>query len=56
MCLGRERWARNDQIPNGESTDGIVDDMEEEALPPLQPDQTASGSLSRGNFTSAARY
>uniref|UniRef100_H3DHS7 G protein-coupled receptor 155 n=1 Tax=Tetraodon nigroviridis TaxID=99883 RepID=H3DHS7_TETNG len=47
VCLSRESWARNDQIPNGESTDDIVDDVEEEARAEPEPDQTPSGSLSR---------
>lgn len=52
VCLSRESWARNDQIQNGESTDDIVDDVEEEARAEPEPDQTPSGSLSRGNFIS----
>lgn len=54
VCLSRESWARNDPIQNGTSTDDIVGDMEQEALPPIEPDQRPSGSLSRGNFTSTA--
>lgn len=54
VCLSRENWARNDQIQNGKSTDDIVDDMEQETLPPIEPNGTPSGSLSRGNFTGAA--
>lgn len=53
MCLSRESWAQNDQIPNG-STDDIVDDVEQESLLPIEPDQTPSGSLSRGNFSITA--
>lgn len=54
MCLSRESWAQNDQIQNGKSTDNILDDMEQEALPPIEPDRTPSGSLSRGTFTITA--
>lgn len=54
VCLSRESWARNDRIQNGKSTDDIVGDMEQETLPPIEPDQRSSGSLSRGNFASTA--
>lgn len=54
VCLSRESWARNDRIQNGKSTDDIVGDMEQETLPPIEPDQRPSGSVGRGNFTSTA--
>lgn len=51
VCLGRESWARTGQIQNGNSTDDILDNLEQEALPQVEPEATES-SLARGNLSS----
>lgn len=44
VCLSRESWARTDQIRNGNSTDDILDNMEQEAAPQIEPEAN-EGSL-----------
>uniref|UniRef100_H2V780 G protein-coupled receptor 155 n=1 Tax=Takifugu rubripes TaxID=31033 RepID=H2V780_TAKRU len=51
VCLSRESWTQTDQIQNGNSTDDILDNLEEEALPQIEPEAT-EGSLARGNLIS----
>ncbi|XP_003961954.3 integral membrane protein GPR155 [Takifugu rubripes] len=46
VCLSRESWTQTDQIQNGNSTDDILDNLEEEALPQIEPEAT-EGSLAR---------
>lgn len=50
VCLGRESWAQTDQIQNGNSTDDILDHLEQEALPQVEP-EASEGSLARGNLS-----
>lgn len=50
MCVGRDSWAQNDQIQNGNSTDNILDHMEQEVLPPTEPEPPSG----RGTFISTA--
>lgn len=51
VCLSRASWAQTDQIQNGNSTDDILDNLEQEALPQIEPEAT-EGSLARGNLSS----
>lgn len=46
VCLSRGSWAQNGQIQNGNSTDDILNNMEQEALPQTEP-EPSEGSLIR---------
>lgn len=46
VCLSRGSWAQNGQIQNGNSTDDILNNMEQEVLPQIEP-EPSGGSLIR---------
>lgn len=55
VCLSRGSWAQNGQIQNGNSTQDILNNMEEEALPEIEP-EPSEGSLIRDTLKSPTGY